>query len=291
MTAFVATCAVEDRGRTCDAPTQAFLCDSHRDELVSWLWDIGGLKLDDRGQYLPSLLDELDTTITGDDKIGGASIGIIVHSSETRLPFNEHASDVKHSLCNSVVGWTRLFAEDNPHLLFDVSTIEEAARWMAGFPNLLAGQVAAVEMHDEIRQWVTSARRSIDRPAQRVYAGRCGAVLNDVECAEQLFALEHRHEVVCPTCGTEHHVEDRRAQILKGLRAQRATARVIADALKGFAGIGINVKSIRTWGRRGLLTNYAADPERDQPIHEIGETLDHARSVKAARESACVEAA
>lgn len=290
MTAFVATCAVEERGRTCDAPTQAFLCDSHRDELVSWLWDIGGLKLDDRGQYLPSLLDELDTTITGDDKIGGTSIGIVVRSAETPLPFKEKASDVKHSLINAIVGWTRLFAEDNPHLIFEVSTVEQAAQWMAAFPNLLAGQVAAVEMHSDIRTWVDSATHCIDRPVERTYAGMCTGKFEDKDCATRMFALVDRSIVTCPKCEALYYVDQQWRVMEELLRAKNLPARAIADALKSYANIGINVKTIRSWGRRGQIPSYGTD-KHGSLIHNVGETLDFARSLKRAGESACIEAA
>jgi hypothetical protein len=290
VNAFVATCAVDDRRQgACGAPTQGFLCSKHRDELVMWLWDIGGVSLGDSGQYQPSLLDDLDVTICGVDKVGGASIGVVVRSSDTPLAFNEKASDIKRAVINAVQSWARVFAEENPHLIFDPATIEEAARWMAGFPNLLAGHPAAVEMYRDLGDLTFRARRSIDRPARRVYAGVCGAVLNRVACTEQLFAWEGRYEVVCPICGTEHLVEDRQRQILLGLRACTATARQITDALKAWTGIGINVKSVRTWARRGLLTNYA--PEGETPVHQIGQTLDLARSVRATSEPSCTEAA
>lgn len=289
MTAFIATCAVETRQGVCDAPTQNFLCSMHKDELVMWLWDIGGVRFGDSGEYQDSLLDDLDITICGVDKVGGASIGVVVKSAESPLAFNEKASDAKHALVNAVQSWARVFAEENPHLLFDPATIEEAARWMAGFPNLLAGHPAAVEMHRDFGNLVLRARRSIDRPAQRVYAGVCGATLNGVECTKQLFAWEGRYEVVCPVCGTEHLVEDRQRDILVGLRARTATAKQITDALKAWAGIGINVKSVRTWARRGLLPNYAAEGET--PVHQVGETLDLARSVRATVEASCGVAA
>jgi uncharacterized Zn finger protein (UPF0148 family) len=289
MTAFVATCAVEERGQTCDAPTQDFLCEKHRDELLDWLRDVGGIRLGDSGQYSQSLLQDLDDAICGDTKMGGAPIGILVSSAEEPVPFNNHASDAKHTLVNTVGTWARMFAEENPHLTLDATTIEDAARWMVQFPNLIAGHPAAVEMHADVREAVGGAHRSIDRPADRVFAGRCDFAMNGEVCNTRLFALEHRHEVVCPVCGTEYWVEDRRAEIEKALRSERATAKTITDALRNFANVGINVKSIRTWARRGLIRNYASEGET--PVHEIGETLDFARSVKATVEASCAEAA
>lgn len=286
---FIATCAVEDRGSTCGVPTQAYLCTKHRDALVEWLEDIGGVRQGDSGEYVQSMLQDLDDAICGDTKIGGSSIGIVVRSAETPLPFNNHASDAKWYLRNAIETWARLFAEENPHLVFNPATTEDAARWLTQFPDLLADHPAAVEMYADICTVVVDARRVVDRPSERVFAGRCDFVMNGEECNARLFALAHRYEVACLTCGTEYKVEERQAEILKWLRAELATARVITDALKNFANIGINMKSIRTWGRRGLIPNYAGEGE--VPVHQIGETLDFARSVKATRESTCEQAA
>jgi hypothetical protein len=286
---FVATCAVETRGQTCGVPTQAFLCGTHRDELVGWLKDIGGITLGDSGEFVQSLLQDLDDAICGDTKMGGSPIGIIVQSAETPLPFNNHASDAKWYIRNAIQTWARLFADENQHLVFAPATTEDAARWLTQFPDLLADHPAAVEMYDGIREVVQDARRVVDRPAERVFAGRCDFSMNGVVCQTALFALAHKYEVVCPTCGSEYKVEERRTEILKWLRAEHATAKVITDALRNFASIGINTKSIRSWGRRGQLRNYAGEGET--PEHQIGETLDLARSLNATRESGCVDAA
>lgn len=286
---FVATCAVETRGNTCEAPTQNFLCDSHRDDLIGYLWEIGGLKIGDRGDYLPSLLDELDTTICGDDKVTGASIGVAVQSAETPLVFNERASEAKQALCNSIVGWTRVFAEENPHLRFEVATIEDATRWMVGFPNLLAGHPAAVEMFHELRERYEVARRAVDRPAARTYIGPCTSLFLDKDtgktCARPLLAPDHREYVQCPGCDALYEVAKRRKEIEQRLRPVKASARLIADTLR-LAGVGVNAKTIRTWCNRGLLTNHAGPGET--PVHEVGQVLDVARGI---RESSCTEAA
>lgn len=287
---YVATCAVETRGSVCDAPTQNFLCDSHRDDLIGYLWEIGGLKIGDRGDYLPSLLDELDTTICGDDKVGGTSIGVAVQSAETPLMFNERASDAKLHLCNSLVGWTRVFAEENPHLIFDVATIEDAARWLVGFPNLLAGHPAAVEMFHELRERYETARRTVDRPTSRTYVGPCVSLFLDKDtgktCVRPLFAPDHRTHIQCSGCDALYDVAERQKEIEGRLRPVKASARLIADTLR-LAGVGINAKTIRTWGNRGWLTNHARAGET--PVHEIGQVLDIARGIRAV--STCEEVA
>lgn len=288
---FVATCAVEDRDGTCNAPTQAFLCGKHTDELLFWLWDIGGVQLGDSGQYCTSLLDELDTTICGDDKMGGASIGIVTGDSEAPLVFNERASDVKSALCNSVVGWTKLFAEENPHLLFDVATIEEAARWMAGFPNLLAGHPAAVEMHDELRARVREARRCIDRPADRVYVGECGRPLDYAgeTCKAKLFAVVGHIEVTCRECSTSYCVGDRQRDMLLKLRSKVVTAAEVEKALKPFFGRSVNIKTLRTWINRGALRNHANSGETPKVL--VADVLDLLNGRGSAGVSTCTEAA
>jgi hypothetical protein len=288
---FVATCAVEERDGTCGAPTQAFLCSKHTDELLFWLWDIGGVALSDSGEYATSLLDELDTTICGDDKVGGASIGIVVRSSDHSISFNERASDAKRDLCNTIVGWTKLFAEDNPHLIFDVTTIEEAARWMAGFPNLLAGHPAAVEMHDELRARVRDARSCIDRPADRVYVGECGGrneETNEV-CTTKLFAIVGHIEVTCRACLTVFCVGDRQRDLLVKLRSQVVTAREAEKALKPFFGRMVNVKTLRTWINREVIKNRASEGETPKVL--VADVLDLLNGRGSSSVSSCAEAA
>lgn len=272
MTTFVATCAVETRGETCCAPTQNFLCSKHRDELVMWLWDIGGLHLGDSGQYQDSLLDDLDVTICGVDKVGGASIGIVTRNGETPLPFNEKASDIKHMLCNAVTSWTRVFAEDNPHLLFNVATIEDAARWMAGFPNLLAGHVAAVEMHADIGALVHRARRSIDRPAQRVYLGECGGATEDGRCDATLFGYEGRAGARCGQCGAEWLIEARRRTMLADIEDKVAHSGNLAALVKA-NGVPLASSTIRNYARTGKIASVGVDA-RQRPLYRVGDVLD-----------------
>lgn len=269
---FVTTCAVETRGQACDAPCQNFLCSKHRDELVMWLWDIGGLHLGDSGEYQSSLLDELDVTICGTDKVGGASIGIVSRSSDTPLVFNEKASDLKRDLCNAVQSWARVFAEDNQHLIFDVATIEDAARWMAGFPNLLASHVAAVEMHADFEALIYRARRAIDRPAQRVYLGECGGPTGNGPCGSALYGIEGKSGARCHDCGTDWLVEARRRTMLGSLEDRLAHSGTLAAIVKA-NGVPLASSTIRNYARAGKVTAVARDL-KGRPLYRVGDVLD-----------------
>lgn len=286
-----ATCAVEDRDGVCGAPTENFLCSKHRDELVLWLWDIGGVCQGDSGQYCESLLYELDTTICRDDKVGGTSVGFVSSTSNTGLLFNLKASDAKKALCRAVELWTLRFAEENNHLLFNVTLIEEAARWLASFPNLLAGHHQAVAMHADIGERVRAARRSIDRPADRVYVGVCGA-WNEAEskvCEAKLFAIHGHIEVVCRECETLFCVGDRQRALLSRLRSQVVTVREAEKALKPFFGRSVNVKTLRTWINRGVLRNHAYAEETPKVL--VADVLDLLNGRGSSGVSTCTEAA
>jgi hypothetical protein len=272
VTAFVATCAVEDRSGTCGFPTQGFLCSKHRDELVLWLWDIGGVQLGDSGEYQASLLDELDTTICGDDKVGGTSIGIVSRSDEHSVRFNERASDVKRTLVNALVGWARVFAEENAHLVFAPATVEDAARWMASFPGLLESHPAAVEMHRDIREVVFTARHAVDRRAQRVFLGECGGEFEGVRCTAPLFALEGRHEARCHVCTSEWSMESRREMLLDRLEDTLAHSGRLA-ALVRANGRQIASSTIRSYATRGKIVARGKD-DRGRPVYRVGDVLD-----------------
>lgn len=283
-----ATCAVEERGGVCGAPTQEFLCAKHRDELVLWLWDIGGIYLGDSGEYCDSLLYDLDVTIYRDDKIGGNRVGFVSSPGEKGLMFNERASEAKRDLKRATDLWALRFAEENPHLQFAPATTEDAARWMAGFPNLLAGHHQAVAMHEDIRELRRAALKCIDRPADRVYVGVCGG-FNEAEgkvCEVKLFAVVGDIYATCPVCETTFCVGDRQREMLLRLRGQVVTVRQAEMALKPFFGRQANIKTLRTWINRGVLTNRAGEGESPKVLVADVLNLLQSRGV-----STCAEAA
>lgn len=267
-----ATCAVEDREGVCAAPTQEFLCAKHRDELVLWLWDVGGNCLGDSLNYGDSLLRELDTTICRDDKTGGASVGIVSRNGEQGLVFNLRASDIKESLVRSVRLWALRFAEENPHLRFNPATIEDAALWMAGFPNLLAGHHQAVAMHADIGDLVRRGRRAIDRPASRVYLGECGGRTEQGVCTAALFGLQDRLGAHCFECGSDWLVDARRQTMLSGIEDKVAHSGSLAALVKA-NGVPVASSTIRNYARNGKIECVATD-SKGRPLYRVGDVLD-----------------
>lgn len=285
-----ATCDVEDRDGVCGAPTQAFLCSKHSDEMLFWLYDIGGLSLDERGDYLPSLLDELDITICRDDKVGGAPVGIVVRSGETGLALNMKASQAKDALKRCVRQWTLMFAEENQHLILDVATIEDAARWLSGFPNLLASHPSAVFMHTELGRCVRSARRCIDRPPPRQYIGKCDR-WDDVAgrvCTRDLFVPPKVSVATCPDCESVHNVEARQDELFAKLRNKVAPAAQVVEAL-AFLGQRAHVKTLRTWIARGEIPNRTRNG--GEPTVLVADVLDLLKGRGSRGVSTCTEAA
>lgn len=285
-----ATCDVEDRDGVCGAPTQAFLCNKHTDEMLFWLYDVGGLSLDERGGYLPSLLDELDVTICRDDKVGGAAVGVVTGTGETALAFNFKASAAKDALKKCVRQWTLMFADENQHLILDVATIEDAARWLSGFPNLLASHPSAVFMYQELAACVSAARRCIDRPVARQYIGRCDRwddVMNRV-CQRDLFVHPKAKEATCPECESVHNVEARKDELFARLRNKVAPAAQVVEAL-AFLGEKTHVKTLRTWIARGEVPNRTKNG--GEPTVLVADVLDllHGRGSRGV--STCAEAA
>jgi hypothetical protein len=267
-----ATCAVEDRDGVCGAPTRDFLCSKHRTELAMWLWDVAGNCLGDSMNFCDSLLRELDTTICRDDKIGGASIGIVVCNGEQGLLFNSRASDIKEALVRAVRLWALRFAEENPHLRFDPATIEDAALWMAGFPNLLAGHHQAVAMHADIRDLVLRARRVIDRPAQKVYLGECGGMTEKGPCTAALFGLQDRLGAHCFECGSDWLVDARRQTMLSGIEDKVAHSGNLAALVKA-NGVPLASSTVRNYARRGKIVSVGVDA-RKRPLYRVGDVLD-----------------
>lgn len=69
---------------------------------------------------------------------------------------------------------------------------------------------AADELADEIQDAVRRWWQIIDRAPDRMYAGPCSAVIEGVECTEQLYANSKRATVSCRTCGSVWWLWDRR---------------------------------------------------------------------------------
>lgn len=129
---------------------------------------------------------------------------------------------------------------------------------------------SAAELCSEIAYALSNARKAVDRPAEKRFAGRC-------VCAELLYAYEHSRFVTCPTCGERFEVSMLQAGVLVAVRQYVGTAAEIASGIGDqFGGGKISRKLINQWHSRGRLAPRDFTPNGD-PMFLVADVLDLAR--------------
>jgi len=203
---FVASCVV------CGGATDTFLCGDARTGagclglLIQRLGDCAWLS------------DQLNTTLSRQDKISAGSVGFVTGTAERPLSFNLGASDAGMNLRDKLCSWVRCLWEDNgipnedgwiPPADVD-PTITSASRWLMRHPSWIALHPAADELYGELSEAVQDAFRSIDIPKDtRIFLGKCGFEMNGEWCKHELYARPRVTEVTCSICGSEWVVEER----------------------------------------------------------------------------------
>src|SRR5688572_25291047 len=91
----------------CGCSTDLYLCKTHRGELAGNLRQLGGLTPSGGPTRSPSLIDDLATTASRSDKIGGARIRVVVGTGERAFPLNEEAAALHGEAVNTVTTWAR----------------------------------------------------------------------------------------------------------------------------------------------------------------------------------------
>jgi hypothetical protein len=186
---------------TCTTPGHE---DRHRPE-HQWICNGCVQKLKDDLKDATELWDDLTVTLTRQDEIGGDGRG----SSEPALPFKPSASEAMWVLASSL-GAVASDLSEHLGMQFPLNPV----RWLAASTDKLAASQQAGRLVDEIRSAIRLARATVDRPAERVFAGRCPAETDDGQCVGVLYARPTDDFVECEECGTQHEVRLRRQRML-----------------------------------------------------------------------------
>ena len=206
-------------------------------------------QLDARLREVPGLVDELEVTITRQDRVGVSAGGS--KPTEMPLPFNLGASDARVDLRDKLVSWCRDVAERSgdsiPYVQDARNAAAVAAQWLLDHLRAVAHHPAAGDLFEEITEAVWRAVKAVDQKPGRVFAGWCCAAL---------YAAPGRSTVVCRECGTEHDVRASRDEMRAALEDQTGTA---AEVSRMLAAIGVSVTParIRLWAHRDKLSRNA----------------------------------
>lgn len=249
---------------------------------------------------LPDLLDELDTTIGQQARIsrgrGNPRRGMVT--------YNLHAADIRDQAHALLHQWTVTIHGGNPATWPAPEWLDPMCRLLAATVDGIAHRDDAARIHRDITDLTRRITRAIDRPADRIYAGTCGALVQpdpDTQpgdgtargatghwrCDQPLYARPGAGLVTCQTCGAHHDVRRRRDHMLNQLDDMLLPAAQIAGlvAYLGDLGTGRNQvrKLINQWHHRGRIASHGAT-RTGQPKFVFGEVLDLLTAWQAERE-------
>lgn len=182
---------------TCGIPTpDAYLCRTHTAALLA---DI---------RTIPDLLDELDTTITRQDKL--LHFNDRRSSAETPLDWNEHAAQIREELADTLTAWCHEVAaideyERDP--LHAATTPTARAVWLADNIRTCRRHPSAGTAADELGNAVHRAHRAVDHPTirSRFYVGPCPEQADQGCCDGEVWsflatATDEQSYMRCTAC-------------------------------------------------------------------------------------------
>jgi hypothetical protein len=228
---------------------------------------------------LPELMRELRTTYTRQSQAGTGNGG---KGAETALVFDENAATIQDEVINAIGTWIRELSMGDDNV---ASNMRAWCNWLTDRINRIRGHAAASEIADEIADCVKRVRRAIDRPADRLYCGKC-----DI-CQTGLWAKASDDVVTCQSCAgmvppvvNSVLVTARRSAMLEQATESLATRAEILTAVPGMYGVPINGDTFQSWVKRGRLISVGT---RDgQATYRLGSALDLARETATRRRTA-----
>jgi hypothetical protein len=249
----------------CGRPTADFLCASCLGQLLAALRELTG------GNGGLGLLAELDITLSRQDVLAaGNPVG---HRTDAPLPFRPEVSAIASAAANTITTWARDLHEHNPHLRPPAGTPTDAARWLAGWPSLLALHPAADELHTDITGLTHQIRYHIDHRPDRVHSGPCGAPTDTGPCPGHLYARAGAGMVTCPACGADHDVAERRAWMTDRARDTLLTAPVALGWARLLLDHEIRPGTWRSWLSRRRVLPRATD-RFGRNLYRFGDVVD-----------------
>lgn len=208
-----------------------------------------------------ALWDELTITLTRQDVIGGDGGR---KSAETSLPFKTAASETMWVLTDTVSSAASDLAV---HLKMQFPL--HPARWLCANIDRLGSHPEAGRLVEEVRSAVRLAYATIDRPPERLFAGRCPTE----QCAGVLYAKPGDPNVACPACGEVFGVEERRERMVAAASVLNVTKTVALSWVKLLMDRDVRDGTWRSWRTRGRLHVHSINVE-GQELFRFGDVRD-----------------
>lgn len=223
------------------------------------------------------LFTELAITSTRQNRFN-ASFEVTARAAERPLPFNSKGSQQASRLHEALARWT-------PEVVAMASPAREIPEQATGptLAKILHAHALAIRLHphagmifEEINGGVHRARRVIDRPQDRWYAGPCD------ECQADMYGrLTVGHpprpigELKCPACGKAYDIGTRRQELLDAIDDQLATSEELSAAFTVW-GWALSPARIRKWVSRGKLTARTphVHDKRQRPRYRVADVRE-----------------
>ena len=195
----------------------------------------------------------------------------------TPSPYDHAASLAARALHNTLATWARVII-DETGAESPADSIPVIAGWLRVRSGWLRHHPAGAEALDGIQDAVRAARRAVDRPAERLYAGPCQ------ECGTDLYARIDATFVTCPACEEAWNVGELREWLLDSAQDVLATATEISRALTRYAS-PVTPSAIRGYVHRGQLVPHGsrAEGHREVALYRLGDVVDCVTRAAAAR--------
>lgn len=251
------------------------LCEAEIDHGTVCAPCVGGLAADLRACWPTGDLHGLDVDLD----IAIAKLSVFPRggggrgSGEPPLPINDVASDARRHLHGMLATWCRVILDDHGGTT-PADTIASMARFLHSQTVLIRVAEWGDSCVEEIRAAVYGARRAVDRPAERVYAGPCPT------CGQPVYGVADRDRAWCRTDGCEGVVEDPEARREAAVRAavEAAPGRTVTAAEAAMAsralGRPVGDRAVRKMAAEGRITPVSVKRPARYRLGDILAVLD-----------------
>jgi hypothetical protein len=280
------TCAVETCARP--VPDTSFVCPGCGDRLRDLLNEIPDAVLrplaavpytdhngirrtrtaTDGAKITPGIGTAIDQAVALMTRFG-AGQATAHTSNEQRLPFNPQAASDAYTLRSTLIFWAASIAEQRG-VPMPATTASDLATFLVGQVDWLRAQAAGPDGFDELTAAIRNARRAIDRPADRRYAGPCTQEIeidgHQRKCGTDLYAWPGKDTITCPTCGTDVPVDERRAWLLEQTDGIVLTVAELERAIDG-----LKRNTLKSWIARHRLKPHGGTRDGETARYRVGD--------------------
>lgn len=247
---------------------------------------------------IAELSGDLQNAVTRQTAMGGASVAR--STADKPPPFDPKASELAGRLRNTVTTWVRHITNERGQTWPEmpivgpvcswgactahssctairwsrrVRTLGETARWLSGHLEWIRHRAEVPEIVDEFSRLAQQLTRTVDRPADRVYIGRCGGLEDPDACPADLYARPGADTVQCRDCGQVWGVPEQREWLLKVAEDHLATATEISRFLTQNRERSVLASTVRVLAHRGRITARGHD-QHERPLYRVGDVVD-----------------